>query len=59
MFEPFRCEECIYGEYLPQDDCWDSGCNAGDEQECEKLFEEDERTQLNRNLIKKERNDYG
>ena len=51
MFEPFRCEECIYGEYLPQDDCWDSGCNAGDEQECEKLFEEDERTQLNRNLI--------
>ena len=43
-FEPFRCEDCIYGEYLSQNDCWDSGCNARNEQECAQLFEEDERT---------------
>ena len=45
MFEPYRCEDCIYGEYFPQDGCWKSGCNTEDEQECEDLFEEDERTQ--------------
>ena len=43
-FEAFRCEDCVYGKYFDQDYCW--GCIYGitDEKECEKLFEEDERT---------------
>ena len=27
MFEPFRCEDCIHGEYNEQEGDWD--CNIG------------------------------
>lgn len=45
MFEAFRCEDCVHGIYNQNDSCWESGmCNAEDEEQCEKFFEEDERT---------------
>lgn len=43
MFIPFRCEDCVHGDYLPQDSCWEAGCGATDEVECEEKYEDDER----------------
>lgn len=44
MFIPYRCEDCIHGEYLWRDSCWDCSIGVSDDEECEKNFEEDERT---------------
>lgn len=44
MFIPYRCEDCIYGIYLAEDSCYESGCSASTDEECEALFQEDERT---------------
>lgn len=40
MFIPYRCEECVYGMYNHNDSCWEDGCNAEDDKECEELFQE-------------------
>lgn len=44
MFEPFRCEDCIHGEYNEQEGEW--GCNIGcwSGKECEDNYVDDERT---------------
>lgn len=42
-FESFRCEDCIHGEYLYQDSCWDCSIGVFDEEECEKNYEDDEK----------------
>ena len=42
MFIPYRCEDCIHGEYISQDDCW-KGCGVKTDEECEQRFVEDER----------------
>ena len=43
MFEPFRCEDCIYGEYLSQDCEWDCSLGCWSSKECEDNYEDDER----------------
>lgn len=42
-FIPYRCEDCIHGIYNAQDSCWDDGCGAETDEECQKLYEDDER----------------
>ena len=42
-FEPFRCEDCVLGEYIYQDNCWDCSYGVADEKECEEKYEDDER----------------
>ena len=44
MFIPYRCEDCIYGIYNHEDSCYENGCSASDDDECEELFQEDDRT---------------
>lgn len=43
MFIPYRCEDCIYGEYLTHDDTWDCSIGCVDDAECEKNYKDDER----------------
>lgn len=43
IFEPFRCEDCIHGIYNHNDSCWEDGCGAIDEEECEEMYKDDER----------------
>ena len=45
-FIPYQCKKCIFGEYCPDDDFWDSGCDAKSDEECEELFAEDCSTEL-------------
>lgn len=40
-FIPYRCSECKNGEYLWADRIWDCMCDAANDEECEKLFEDD------------------
>lgn len=40
MFIPYRCEGCIYGIYNHEDSCYENGCFASNDDECEKLFQE-------------------
>lgn len=44
MFIPYRCEDCIYGIYNREDSCYENGCSASDDDECEELFQEDDKT---------------
>ena len=44
MFIPYRCEDCIHGEYLHQDSCWDCSIGVSDDEECEQNYADDERT---------------
>lgn len=43
MFIPYRCEECIHGEYLQQDSTWDCMIDCSDDKECEENYEDDSR----------------
>lgn len=44
MFIPYRCEQCIHREWLPQDSTWDCMLDCSDDKECEENYEDDERT---------------
>ena len=44
MFEPYRCEDCIYGEYLPEDSCYDCSIGVRNDEECEQNYADDDRT---------------
>lgn len=43
MFEPYRCESCIHGEYLYQDSCWGCSIGVSSDEECEQNYVDDER----------------
>ena len=43
MFEPYRCESCVHGEYLSQNDCWDCSIDVSDDKEYEQKYVDDER----------------
>lgn len=46
MFEPFRCEDCVHGEYYNRDGfyycSYDFDVNE-DKEQCEQNYEDDER----------------
>lgn len=44
MFESFRCEDCIHGEYDEDSDSWGCTLEIYDDKECEENYEDDERT---------------
>lgn len=44
MFEPFRCEDCIHGEYDEQEGEWDCLLGCWSSKECEDNYKDDERT---------------
>lgn len=43
MFVPYRCEDCVHGEYLSNDCYWDCSIGVSDDEECEKNYEDDDR----------------
>lgn len=44
MFDPFRCEDCIHGEYDEQEHGWDCNIGCWSSKECEEHYKDDERT---------------
>ena len=42
-FIPYKCEECIHGEYLSQDSTWDCMLDCSDDKECEENYDDDSR----------------
>lgn len=44
MFEPFRCDDCSYGEYDEQEGKCDCLLGCWSSKECEDNYEDDERT---------------
>lgn len=43
MFEPYRCEDCVYGEFLESDSVWDCSIGITDDEECERNYADDEK----------------
>lgn len=50
MFEPFRCEDCIHGEYDEQEREWDCLLGCWSSKECEDNYEDDEKMQKRKEL---------
>ena len=42
-FIPYRCEDCVYGEYLADDSCWDCSIGVSSDKECEQHYSDDVR----------------
>ena len=43
MFDAFRCEDCVHGDYCPDKDTWDCDLDIVDEDDCEANYEDDDR----------------